>query len=142
MKIKWPHLLLTTVLAIAVSAGVITATDCQSAEQAPVIQMRDLPITTAIENLARQSDMNFILEPRLFGNVSEPKASFVWTNVTAEQAWFASCRRMLRCFPQASNDDLADKPPTSFGVYGLRTEACLPVHRNGAKLFHAGDFLQ
>ena len=63
----------------------------------PVIQFQDVPITTAIENLARQAGINFLLDPKIgygqpdqSGQIKpEPTLSIRWENVTAEQALLA-----------------------------------------------------
>jgi len=63
----------------------------------PLIQFQDVPITTAIENLARQAGINYLLDPKIsYGQpdekgqiVAEPTLSIRWENVTAEQALLA-----------------------------------------------------
>jgi len=60
----------------------------------PLIQFQDVPITTAIENLARQAGINYLLDPKIGygqpdanGQVKpEPTLSIRWENITAEQA--------------------------------------------------------
>jgi type II secretory pathway component GspD/PulD (secretin) len=60
----------------------------------PLIQFQDVPLTTAIENLARQAGINYLLDPKIgFGQPdangqvkAEPTLSIRWENVTAEQA--------------------------------------------------------
>src|SRR5208282_3615142 len=60
----------------------------------PLIVMDDVPLTDAIRNLARQSGINYMLDPRIgFGQVgpdgrptAQPNVSIRWENVTAEQA--------------------------------------------------------
>jgi type II secretory pathway component GspD/PulD (secretin) len=60
----------------------------------PLIQFQDVPITTAIENLARQAAINYILDPNVgYGQPDEkgvvrvqPNISIRWENLTAEQA--------------------------------------------------------
>src|SRR6266545_1715972 len=60
----------------------------------PLIQFQDVPLTTAIENLARQANINYILDPKVgFGQPDEkglvkvqPNISIRWENLTAEQA--------------------------------------------------------
>src|SRR5579859_7241130 len=61
------------------------------------IQFQDVPITTAIENLARQAGINYLLDPKIgYGQPdqngqikAEPALSIRWENVTAEQALLA-----------------------------------------------------
>jgi hypothetical protein len=63
----------------------------------PLVQFQDVPLTTAIENLARQAGINYLLDPKIGygqpdqnGQVkAEPTLSIRWENVTAEQALLA-----------------------------------------------------
>jgi type II secretory pathway component GspD/PulD (secretin) len=63
----------------------------------PLIQFQDVPITTAIENLARQAGINYLLDPKIGygqpdanGQVKpEPTLSIRWENITAQQALLA-----------------------------------------------------
>ena len=64
----------------------------------PLIIFGDVPITTAIENLARQAGINYILEPDLFpatddnGHfVSEPLVTCRWKNINARDALDRIC---------------------------------------------------
>jgi type II secretory pathway component GspD/PulD (secretin) len=60
----------------------------------PLIQFQDVPLTTAIDNLARQAGINYILDPKVgYGQPDEkgqikaqPSISIRWENLTAEQA--------------------------------------------------------
>ncbi|HEY5481890.1 MAG TPA: secretin N-terminal domain-containing protein, partial [Verrucomicrobiae bacterium] len=60
----------------------------------PLIVMDDVPLTDAIRNLARQSGLNYMLDPKIaFGQVGpdgkatpQPSVSIRWENITAEQA--------------------------------------------------------
>lgn len=60
----------------------------------PLIQFVDVPLTAAIENLARQANLNYILDPKInFGQpgadgrvVAAPSISIRWENLTAAQA--------------------------------------------------------
>jgi type IV pilus assembly protein PilQ len=60
----------------------------------PLIQFQDVPLTTAIENLARQAGINYILDPKVgYGQPDErgvikvqPNISIRWENLSAEQA--------------------------------------------------------
>ena len=63
----------------------------QSADNIPLIKFQDVPITTAIESLARQAKINFIVDPKLFLNTDgtskpEPSLTFRWENLTAGNA--------------------------------------------------------
>jgi type II secretory pathway component GspD/PulD (secretin) len=61
------------------------------------IQFQDVPITTAIESLARLAGINYLLDPKIgYGQPDqngqikpEPTLSFRWENVTAQQALLA-----------------------------------------------------
>ena len=63
----------------------------------PLIQFSDVPLTTAIENLARQAGINYMLDPKIAygqpdasGQVkAEPTLSIRWENITAESALLA-----------------------------------------------------
>lgn len=60
----------------------------------PLIQFQDVPLTTAIDNLARQAGLNYILDPRVpYGQPDatgkpspQPNISIRWENLTAGQA--------------------------------------------------------
>ncbi|HVU09207.1 MAG TPA: secretin N-terminal domain-containing protein [Verrucomicrobiae bacterium] len=76
------------------SATAETNAPAASVATIPLIQFQDVPITTAIENLARQAGINYLLDPRIgYGQPDEkgqikpePTLSIRWENVTAEQA--------------------------------------------------------
>ncbi len=63
----------------------------------PLIQFSDVPLTTAVENLARQAGINYMLDPKInFGQPdasgqvkTEPVLSIRWENITAENALLA-----------------------------------------------------
>ena len=63
----------------------------------PLIQFQEVPITTAIENLARQANINYLLDPKIAygqpeanGQIKpEPTLSIRWENITAEHALVA-----------------------------------------------------
>ncbi len=60
----------------------------------PLIQFQDVPLTTAIDNLARQAGINYIMDPKVgYGQPDEkgqiraqPTISIRWENLTSEQA--------------------------------------------------------
>ena len=76
-----------------------TATNATDLSEAviPLIQFQDVPLTTAIENLARQAGINYLLDPKIGygqpdanGQVkAEPTLSIRWENITAEHALLA-----------------------------------------------------
>jgi len=67
------------------------------AQSIPLIQFQDVPLTTAIENLARQAGINYLMDPKINygqpdqnGQVkAEPTLSIRWENITAEHALLA-----------------------------------------------------
>jgi type II secretory pathway component GspD/PulD (secretin) len=71
------------------------ATNTPSPDIIPLIQFVDVPLTAAIENLARQANLNYILDPKITysegGDKSapQPNISIRWENLTAEQALYA-----------------------------------------------------
>jgi type II secretory pathway component GspD/PulD (secretin) len=81
------------------SANTASATNAPADPTAsiPLISFQDVPLTTAIENLARQAGINYLLDPRIgygqpdqSGQVkAEPTLSIRWENITAEQALVA-----------------------------------------------------
>ena len=60
----------------------------------PLIQFQDVPLSTAIDNLARQAGINYIMDPKVgYGQPDEkgqiraqPNISIRWENLSAEQA--------------------------------------------------------
>jgi type II secretory pathway component GspD/PulD (secretin) len=86
---------------VAEAADTATNAPAQVAETVspsiPLIQFQDVPLTTAIENLARQANINYLLDPKINygqpeanGQVkAEPNLSIRWENITAEHALIA-----------------------------------------------------
>ena len=76
------------------SASPATPAPAAPVASIPLIQFQDVPLTTAIENLARQAGINYLLDPKIGygqpdqnGQVkAEPTLSIRWENITAEQA--------------------------------------------------------
>ena len=70
-----------------------------SSNTIPLIEFEDVPITVALENLARQANMNFLFDPYVaygklnrYGQViTEPTITFRRTNITAELAFNSIC---------------------------------------------------
>ncbi|MGH8024297.1 MAG: secretin N-terminal domain-containing protein, partial [Limisphaerales bacterium] len=77
--------------------AVAPAVDTNTAPSIPLIEFQDVPLTVAIENLARQANINYLLDPKIGygqpdqnGQVkADPTLSIRWENVTAEQALLA-----------------------------------------------------
>ncbi len=74
-----------------------TNTNQAAAAEASTIRFQDIPITSVIENLARQAGINYLLDPKIGygqpdqnGQVKpEPSLSLRWENITPEQALLA-----------------------------------------------------
>lgn len=82
------------------SAAQTASAEAKSAPAAPsipLIEFQDVPLTVAIENLARQAGINYLLDPKIgYGQPdqngqikAEPTLSIRWENVSAEQALLA-----------------------------------------------------
>lgn len=61
----------------------------------PLIQFEEVPLSIAIENLARQEGLNYLLDPKFTaawqgpaGETREPTISLKWENLTARRALF------------------------------------------------------
>ena len=73
--------------------ALIVVTSIVRATPIPLIQMDDVPLTDAIRNLARQAELNYILDPLVPGSsigpgrsLRQPLVTARWENLTAEQA--------------------------------------------------------
>jgi type II secretory pathway component GspD/PulD (secretin) len=79
------------------TAEVTTNTLVTVSTNALPIQFQDVPLTTAIENLARLAGINYLLDPQIaYGQAdqngkikTEPTLSVRWENITARQALMA-----------------------------------------------------
>ncbi len=83
--------------AAAADANTATAsvpTNAPAVATIPLIQFQDVPLTTAIDALARQAGINYLLDPKIgFGQPdangqikTEPNLSIRWENIPAEHA--------------------------------------------------------
>jgi type II secretory pathway component GspD/PulD (secretin) len=71
-----------------------SALTAQSTAVIPLIVMDDVPLTDAIKNLARQANLNYMLDPKIsYGQVGpdgklapQPTVAIRWENITAAQA--------------------------------------------------------
>jgi type II secretory pathway component GspD/PulD (secretin) len=85
-----------TAVDVATNAPTVVAAD-DASPSIPLIQFQDVPLTTAIENLARQANINYLLDPKISygqpeanGQIkAEPNLSIRWENITAEHALVA-----------------------------------------------------
>ncbi|HEY3931414.1 MAG TPA: secretin N-terminal domain-containing protein [Verrucomicrobiae bacterium] len=109
------------------STSEVTSTETTSNTAViPLIQFQDVPITTAIENLARQANINYLLDPKInYGQpdekgqaIPEPTLSIRWENVTAEQALLA----LLDNY----NLQLIQDPKTKIGRITVKEPGALP----------------
>lgn len=63
----------------------------QSPAVIPAIQFSNVPVRTAMENLARMANLNYIIDPKLFQNADgamkrEPAITIQWENISAKDA--------------------------------------------------------
>jgi hypothetical protein len=98
MKTTIVNFYLTVIFAVVIFLGVTTMTNGQPVIETnstvPLIKMANVPITTAIEYFTRQSDINFVIDPKLSGPflnstgsvIQEPTVTFTWTNMSARNA--------------------------------------------------------
>jgi type II secretory pathway component GspD/PulD (secretin) len=85
------------VVVVAEEASAPTNAAAPEIASIPLIQFQEVPITTAIENLARQANINYLLDPKIAygqpdanGQVKpEPTLSIRWENITPEHALVA-----------------------------------------------------
>src|SRR5712671_5287066 len=79
---------------VAMEASAKTNAAVPEVASIPLIQFQDVPITTAIENLARQANINYLLDPKIgYGQPdangqikAEPNLSIRWENIPAQHA--------------------------------------------------------
>ncbi|HUA37047.1 MAG TPA: secretin N-terminal domain-containing protein [Candidatus Sulfopaludibacter sp.] len=112
------------------SSGMVNSNETASAtSNAPVvlpIQFQDVPITTAIENLARLAGINYLLDPKIGYNQPdqngqvrpEPTISVRWENVSARQALLAVLDNY--------NLQLTEDPKTKIGRISIKNPNAPP----------------
>ncbi len=108
------------------SADSTNAAAAPSAPTIPLIQFQDVPLTTAIEALARQAGINYLLDPKIgFGQPdangqikAEPNLSIRWENIPAEHA--------LEALLSNYGLQLIDDPKTKIYRISLRDPAAPP----------------
>jgi type II secretory pathway component GspD/PulD (secretin) len=79
------------------AAGNESATNATNVVNIPLVQFQDVPLTTAIESLARQANINYLLDPNIrYGQpdkngqiTPEPTLTIRWENITARDALLA-----------------------------------------------------
>ena len=105
----------------------------------PLIQFQDISLTTAIENLARQAGLNYILDPKLpFGQpdatgklTPQPMITVRWTDLTSEQA--------LSALLATYSLQIVDDPKTKVSRIALKDPAALePLTNCVIQLKYAG----
>ena len=94
-----PNMLVSNAIAEASSTNsqTVGGTNAPTVAAELPIQFQDVPITTAIESLARLANINYMLDPKIgYGQPDqngqpkpEPTLSLRWENVTAQQALLA-----------------------------------------------------
>jgi type II secretory pathway component GspD/PulD (secretin) len=78
-------------------SAVETDTNQQPVVETTIVRFQDIPITSAIDNLARQAGINYLMDPKIgygqpdaSGQVkAEPSLTIRWENITPEQALIA-----------------------------------------------------
>ena len=89
MKMTAKHFFVIAALALGLVLPL--AAQNQSDENVPSINFQTVPITMAIQNLAQQANINFIIDPKLFAAADgtmkpEPTLTRHWQNCTAANA--------------------------------------------------------
>ena len=93
----------------------------------PLIEFSDVPLTTAVENLARQAGGNYILDPRIgYGEPEadghfkiEPQLSLRWEQVTAEEALLAVLNQNCLQLDYNPETEIAKISPKSKGARSI-----------------------
>ena len=116
--------------AVADTNAPASAADTNAAAPAvatiPLIQFQDVPLTTAIEALARQAGINYLLDPKIgFGQPdangqvkAEPNLSIRWENIPAQHA--------LEALLSNYGLQLVEDPKTKIYRISLRDPAAPP----------------
>ena len=97
----------------------------------PLIVMDDVPLTDAIRNLARQAEINYMLDPKIgFGQIGadgkatpQPSVSIRWEKITAEQALTALLNNytlQLIEDPKSKIDRITTKDPAALPQLSTR----------------------
>jgi hypothetical protein len=94
MKTTRSNFYLAATLAVAIFSGVTTAANSQPADGTPLVEMHDVPIFMAIESLARNAGIKYLIDPKLFPQsydskgygITEPTVTFTWTNMSPKDA--------------------------------------------------------
>ena len=100
------------------------ATDTNAAPETTLIRFQDIPITSAIENLARQAGINYLMDPKVgYGQPDangvtkpEPSLTIRLENTTPEQALLAVLDNyglQLVEDPKTKIDKITTKDPTA-----------------------------
>jgi len=87
---------------VAIGERVTQAADgVTNSDIIPLIQLERVPVTTAIDNLARQAEINYLLDPKCgfsqppgLDQRQEPNVSLTWTNLSARDALIG----LLNCY--------------------------------------------
>jgi type II secretory pathway component GspD/PulD (secretin) len=133
-----PNMLASNIIAEAGSTNSQAVAGASAPAAELPIQFQDVPITTAIESLARLAGINYLLDPKIgYGQPDqngqikpEPTLSIRWENVTAQQALLA----LLDNYGL----QLVENPKT--GIYKITTKdptALLPLITRVVQLKYA-----
>jgi len=117
-----PNMLTSNAIAEAKSPATVS-NSAPAAAELP-IQFQDVPITTAIESLARLASINYLLDPKISygqpdqsGQIKpEPTLSIRWEHVTAQQALLAlldNYNLQLVENPKTGIDKITTKEPNA-----------------------------
>jgi hypothetical protein len=116
---------------LAATAGTLRTARSQdntrTQQTIPLIQMENVPLVDAIKNLARQSDLNFILDPKLSSpwlgaqGKSGPATSVTvrWENLSAEEA--------LQKLLKEHGLEMVSNPATSIARIAFTNQAVTPL---------------
>src|SRR6267378_3896066 len=81
-----PLLFLAFAAAIAVTPqGAVGQDAGRPKPSVPRIDIRDVPLSNAIKNLARQARINYILDPRVPSSAADRLVTVAWTNMSASE---------------------------------------------------------
>ena len=140
----------TTATPASAETAATPADEIDSGAVIPLILMDDVPLTDAIRNLARQAELNYMLDPKIgYGQpgpdgktTPQPMVALRWEKVTARQA----LRALLVNYSLQLSEDPATKiaritvkdpaapDPLVTRVFQLKSQ---PVEHSGERPAHA-----
>ncbi len=116
-----------TVEIAPVTEAPVSITPDTNAPIIPLIVMDDVPLTDAIKNLARQANINYMLDPKInYGQpgpdnkvIPQPSVSIRWEKITASQA--------LSALLNNYNLQMVEDPRTKIARVTVRDPAAAPA---------------